>query len=40
MTSDDTYQDLFVTQGATTSSPGLAFLLATIAEFGEDGWTD
>ncbi len=33
-----TYQDLFVTPGATTSSPGLAFLLATIAEFGEDGW--
>ncbi|MGB3413802.1 MAG: thiamine ABC transporter substrate-binding protein, partial [Microbacteriaceae bacterium] len=24
--------------GASTSSPGLAFLLATIAEFGEDGW--
>jgi len=23
-----------------TSSPGLAFLLATIAEFGEDGWQD
>lgn len=28
---DPTYQDLFVTPGATTSSPGLAFLLATIA---------
>ncbi|HEU4513504.1 MAG TPA: thiamine ABC transporter substrate-binding protein [Nocardioidaceae bacterium] len=35
---EKTYQDLFVTPGATTSSPGLAFLLATIAEFGEDGW--
>jgi thiamine transport system substrate-binding protein len=34
------YRDLFVTPGATTSSPGLAFLLATIAEYGEDGWQD
>ncbi len=34
------YQDLFVTPGATTSSPGLAFLLATIAAYGEDGWQD
>lgn len=34
------YQDLFVTPGASTSSPGLAFLLATIAEFGEEGWQD
>ena len=33
------YQDLFVTPGATTSSPGLAFLLATIAEYGDD-WPD
>jgi thiamine transport system substrate-binding protein len=31
------YKDLFVTPGATTSSPGLAFLLATIAEYG-DNW--
>ena len=31
------YKDLFVTPGATTSSPGLAFLLATIARYG-DGW--
>ena len=30
------YQDLLVTPGATTSSPGLAFLLATVAEFGDD----
>jgi thiamine transport system substrate-binding protein len=34
------YKGLFVTPGATTSSPGLAFLLATIAEFGADGWQD
>jgi thiamine transport system substrate-binding protein len=37
---DPKYKDLFVTPGATTSSPGLAFLLATIAEFGEDGWEE
>jgi thiamine transport system substrate-binding protein len=37
---DPTYEGLFVTPGATTSSPGLAFLLATIAEYGEDGWED
>jgi thiamine transport system substrate-binding protein len=34
------YKNLFVTEGATTSSPGMAFLLATIAEYGEDGWQD
>ena len=37
------YRGLFVTEGATTSSPGLAFLLATIAEYGEDWptyWSD
>ena len=34
------YQDLFVTPGATTSSPGLAFLLTTVAAYGEDGWQD
>ena len=37
---DPTYRDLFVTPGASSSSPGLAFLLATIGEFGEDGWQD
>jgi len=31
------YEDLLAVPGATTSSPGLAFLLATIAEKG-DGW--
>jgi thiamine transport system substrate-binding protein len=34
------YRDLFVTPGATTSSPGLAFLLATVAAYGADGWQD
>jgi thiamine transport system substrate-binding protein len=34
-----TYRNLFVTPGASTSSPGLAFLLATIAQYG-DGWPD
>src|SRR5690606_37319280 len=37
---DPAYEGLFVTPGATTSSPGLAFLLATVGEFGEDGWQD
>lgn len=32
------YKDLLVVPGATTSSPGLAFLLATIGEYGADGW--
>ena len=27
-------------QNPATSSPGLAFLLATVAYFGEDGWAD
>jgi thiamine transport system substrate-binding protein len=31
------YKDLFVTPGASSSSPGLVFLLATIAKYG-DGW--
>jgi thiamine transport system substrate-binding protein len=34
------YKDLFVTPGAATSSPGFAFLLATIGTYGEDGWQD
>ncbi|WP_261376710.1 thiamine ABC transporter substrate binding subunit [Nocardioides sp. J9] len=32
------YEDLFVVPAASTSSPGLAFLLATIARYGDD-WT-
>lgn len=30
----------FVTEDPETSSPGFAFLLATIAKYGEDGWED
>lgn len=30
----------FVTENPETSSPGFAFLLATIAQYGEDGWED
>ena len=33
---DPAYRGLFVTPGATSSTPGMAFLLATIAEYGED----
>jgi thiamine transport system substrate-binding protein len=36
---DPAYADLFVLPGAATSSPGLAFLLATIAEYG-DAWPE
>lgn len=32
------YQDLTVVTNPATSSPGLAFLLATIGAFGTDGW--
>jgi thiamine transport system substrate-binding protein len=32
------YKGLFVAPGAATSSPGFAFLLATIAHYGENGW--
>jgi thiamine transport system substrate-binding protein len=35
---DPRYENLFVTPGASTSSPGFAFLLATIGRYGEDGW--
>jgi thiamine transport system substrate-binding protein len=34
------YKDLLVTSAANSSSPGLAFLLATIAAYGDDGWKD
>lgn len=37
---DPTYEGLFVTPGASSSSPGLAFLVATVGEFGADGWQD
>ncbi|MET0524114.1 MAG: thiamine ABC transporter substrate-binding protein [Nocardioides sp.] len=36
---DPAYQDLFVTSSALSSSPGMAFLLSTIAEYGDD-WPD
>jgi thiamine transport system substrate-binding protein len=36
---DPAYKDLFVLPGAASSSTGLAFLLATIAEYGDD-WPD
>ncbi len=32
------YKDLLVVQNPASSSPGLAFLLSTIAAFGEDDW--
>lgn len=35
---DPAYRDLLVVQNPASSSPGLAFLLATIAAFGPDGW--
>ncbi|MDT0341126.1 thiamine ABC transporter substrate-binding protein [Streptomyces litchfieldiae] len=37
---DPAYRDLLVVENAATSSPGLGFLLATVAEFGRDGWQD
>jgi len=37
---DPAYAGTLVVQDPSTSSPGLAYLLATVAEFGEDGWQD
>lgn len=37
---DPRYRDLLVVTNPATSSPGLAFLLATIGAFGEDGFED
>ncbi|HEY5155553.1 MAG TPA: thiamine ABC transporter substrate-binding protein [Acidimicrobiales bacterium] len=34
------YKGLLVTENAATSTPGLAFMLATVATYGEDGWQD
>jgi thiamine transport system substrate-binding protein len=34
------YDGLLTVENPATSSPGLAFVLATISEFGEDGWLD
>jgi thiamine transport system substrate-binding protein len=37
---DPAYDGTLVAQNPATSTPGLAFLLATIAHFGEDGWQE
>jgi len=37
---DPAYQDLTVLGSPVTSSPGLAFLIGTVARYGEDGWQD
>ncbi|HSL59089.1 MAG TPA: thiamine ABC transporter substrate-binding protein [Acidimicrobiales bacterium] len=37
---DPAYADLLVVQNPASSTPGLSFLLASVAEFGEDGWLD
>jgi thiamine transport system substrate-binding protein len=34
------YRDLVVVENAATSTPGLAFLLATVVRFGVDGWEE
>ncbi len=34
------YRDMLVVEDPATSSPGLAFLLGTIASLGEDGWRE
>ncbi|MEU7782636.1 thiamine ABC transporter substrate-binding protein [Amycolatopsis sp. NPDC049159] len=35
---DPKYKDLLVAEDPATASPGLAFLLGTIAKYGESGW--
>jgi thiamine transport system substrate-binding protein len=37
---DPAYAGQLVVQNAATSSPGLAFLLATIHQYGDEGWQD
>lgn len=34
------YKNLLVTENASTSSPGLGFLLGTAAKYGDQGWQD
>ncbi|WP_340375631.1 thiamine ABC transporter substrate-binding protein [Streptomyces sp. SS7] len=34
------YKNLLVTENASTSSPGLGFVLGTAAKYGDDGWAD
>jgi thiamine transport system substrate-binding protein len=37
---DPAYEGLLVVENAATSTPGLAFLLATVAEYGDGDWQD
>ncbi len=37
---DPAYKGLLVVENPASSSPGLAFLLATIVKYGDKGWTD
>ncbi|GAA3571974.1 thiamine ABC transporter substrate-binding protein [Amycolatopsis ultiminotia] len=37
---DPQYKDLMVAESPATASPGLAFLLGTVAKYGESGWPD
>ena len=37
---DPRYRKLLVVENPATSTPGLAFMLATVARFGESGWRD
>lgn len=37
---DPAYSEMLVVENPATSSPGLAFLLTTVADFGENGWLD
>ena len=37
---DPTFYELLVVENPATSSPGLAFVMTTVAAFGEDGWLD
>ena len=37
---DAKYKDLLIVENPAGSSPGLAFMLATVSAFGENGWLD
>jgi thiamine transport system substrate-binding protein len=37
---DPAYKGMLVVENPASSSPGLAFLLATIVKYGDDGWVD
>lgn len=37
---DPAYKNLLVVENPSTSSPGMAFMMATIAHFGEESWLD